>query len=163
MEKVRTLKIGIIGIAIALVLILFSFAKISSINQSMEVNGLGDAMVLTCGQTEALGSVLGFSPEEDCKDDPEQLGRASEYGKKPLYTGIGIVGGILILLSGGLIFYSKRKPVIKNLIDSTKNSHETEEGSSLEEKLLQLLELKKKGLITEEEYVEKRSKFLHGL
>ena len=163
MKKVRTLKIGIIGLTIALVLILFSLAKISSINQSREVNGLADAMTLSCDQTETLGRLLDISPTGNCEDNPEEIARENEYGKESFYMGVGIASGILALTSGGLIFYSKRRPEIKDIGGATNNPRDTGEGDPIEVKLMQLIELKKKGLITEEEYVEKRLKFLQGL
>ena len=164
MKSGVALKIGISGIVIALSLGLFSIIQVSSINSDQNIYGLGDAMSLSCDQIDTLGEVLDFSPTGNCSDNPEELARADKYEKKSMYIRIGVFGGILAIVSLFMLLYSKRKnkesvsPTVSNppLDDKSKED-------SLANKLLQIEELYKKGLLTEKEYVEKRSKFLEDL
>ena len=164
MKSGGVFKIGISGIVIALSLGLFSIIQVSSINSDQNIYGLGDAMSLSCDQIDTLGEVLDFSPTGDCSDNPEELARADKYEKKSVYNGIGIFGGILAIVSMFILFYSKRKNR-ESVNPTVSNPPRTDESKevSLASKLLQIEELYKKGLITEKEYAEKRSKFLENL
>ena len=157
-------KIGISGIVIALSLGLFSIIQVSSINSDQNIYGLGDAMSLSCDQIDTLGEVLDFSPTGNCSDNPEELARTDKYEKKSIYIGIGVFGGILAIISMLILLYSKRNklenvnPTVSNQLVDHKSAED-----SLGNKLLQIEELYKKGLLTEKEYFEKRSKFLEEL
>lgn len=164
MKSSGAFKIGISGIVIALSLGLFSIIQVSSINSDQNIYGLGDAMSLSCDQIDTLGEVLDFSPTGNCSDNPEELARADKYEKKSIYIGIGVFGGILAIISMFILLYSKRIK-IENMNPTVSNplvDHKSKEDS-LENRLSQIEELYKKGLLTEKEYVEKRSKFLEDL
>lgn len=164
MKSSGAFKIGISGIVIALSLGLFSIIQVSSINSDQKIYGLGDAMSLSCDQIDTLGEFFDFSPTGDCSDNPEELARADRYEKKSTYIGIGVFSGILAIVSMFILLYSKRKnrqSVSPAVLNPPLDNRSQE--VSLTNKLLQIEELYKKGLLTEKEYAEKRSKFLEEL
>ena len=157
-KKHPILKILYAMAAISSLVLIFSLLKGSQINSSQEVYGLADAATVTCSQLESLDEVFGIEKDRsDCRDNPEQLARYSEYDKESLYNGLSVSSGVVLSFSLVLFLYYMKKPapVRKKVVN--------QEPDSDKQYLLKLQELKNSGLLSDQEYQEKRKKFLENL
>lgn len=157
-KKHPILKILYVVAAISSLVLLFSLLKINQINFSQEAYGLADASTVTCSQLESLDDFFGIDKDRsDCQDNPEQLARYSEYDREPLYRVLSVSIGLILISSLLLLLYFKNKPAPSRKVGVIQNL-DTEK-----QYLLKLQDLKRSGLLNDQEYEEKRKKFLENL
>jgi len=157
-KKHPILKILFVMLAISSLALIFSLLKVNQINSSQEVYGLADAMTVTCSQLESLDEFFGIEKDRsDCQDNPEQLARESEYDRESLYKGLSVSSVIILIMSLLLLLYFRNKPAPSRKVVVN------QESDTEKQYLLKLQDLKRSGLLNDQEYEEKRKKFLENL
>jgi len=159
-KKHPILKILFVMLAISSLALIFSLLKVNQINSSKEVYGLADAATLTCSQIETLANVFGDDAGGNCVDGPAELAKAAryeDYDRESLYQGLSVSSVIILITSLLLLLYFRNKPAPSRKVVVN------QESDTEKQYLLKLQDLKRSGLLNDQEYEEKRKKFLENL
>lgn len=156
-------RIGALITLLGLLGLLITSIFISRVESDLRINGLSDAMTISCDQYRSLNDYFGTNvPLDDCEISAEEESRQRNSDRLPLAQNLRIVFallvpfGILLMFIPRILNLSHRK-----LLPEVDASPEV--ASSFESRLKNLENLRSANLISDAEYELKRQKLIEEI
>lgn len=156
-------KVGIVAVASGMLLAGIGGVGLLGVEQERSISSLGDVAFLDNCELETLGKLFDFTPrystfgeKVDC-DAPDPLDVKAQNFSILLWIGAGIalIGGLLVLFREKLEEMGRNRKATAALKDLPAGPSNT-----LTEKLRELESLRAEGLISEQEFKDKRKRIL---
>lgn len=156
-------RVGAVITLLGLLGLLVTSIFISRVESDLRINGLSDAMTISCDQYKSLNDYFGTNvPLDDCEISAEEESRQRNADRLPLAQNLRIAFALLVPL-GILLMFVPRILKLSHKKSSSEAPASPEVTASFESRLKSLENLRTANLISDAEYEVKRQKLIEEI
>jgi hypothetical protein len=156
-------RVGALITLLGLLGLLISSIFITRVESDLRLNGLSDAMTISCDQYKSLNDYFGTNvPLDDCEISAEEESRQRNADRLPLAQNLRIIFALLVPFGILLVFVPRILNLSHNKLPKEVAAN-SDVSSSFESRLKSLENLRTANLISEAEYEVKRQKLIEEI